>query len=156
MASPGFTHSISLSVSSGGSALCSLQRSRIRSTVSVFEAIRQVSRPESSRHTARVTEPNVELLQGHYDAWNRGDLQWVLDHCTPDCEFRTARILPDTESSYRGHEGIARFWRTWRDPWESLQIEVEANRAGRRRQGAGPAPLPGASRGRARGVNRIR
>lgn len=72
-----------------------------------------------------MTEPNVGLLRGHYDAWNRGDLQWVLDHCTPDCEFRTARILPDTESSYRGHEGIARFWRTWRDPWESLQIKVE-------------------------------
>ncbi len=72
-----------------------------------------------------MTDPNVELLQGHYDAWNQGDLQWVLDHCTPDCEFRTAQILPDTESSYRGHEGIERFWHTWRDPWESLRIEVE-------------------------------
>ena len=72
-----------------------------------------------------MSDPKVELMPELYAAWNRGDLEWLLEHCTPDCEFQTAQILPDTEPSYRGREGVERFWNTFRDPWESLLVEVE-------------------------------
>jgi ketosteroid isomerase-like protein len=54
-----------------------------------------------------------------------GDLEWVLDHITPDYEWRTAQLFPDTEAVYRGREGFRQFWNTFREPWETLLIEVE-------------------------------
>jgi ketosteroid isomerase-like protein len=70
-------------------------------------------------------EENVELVRQSYGAWNRGDLHWMLDHVTPDFEFRTTHLFPDTEDVYRGREGLKRFWNTFRGPWETLLIEVE-------------------------------
>ena len=70
-------------------------------------------------------EKNVELVRQSYEAWNRGDLEWVLDHITPDYEWRTAQLVPDTEAVYRGREGFRQFWNTFREPWETLLIEVE-------------------------------
>jgi ketosteroid isomerase-like protein len=72
-----------------------------------------------------MSKENVELVRQAYEAWNRGDLQWMLEHATPDFEFRTTHLFPDTEDVYRGREGLKRFWNTFRGPWETLQIEVE-------------------------------
>ena len=72
-----------------------------------------------------MSQENVELVRQSYEAWNRGDLEWVLDHITPDFEWRTAQLFPDTEAVYRGREGFRRFWNTFREPWETLLIEVE-------------------------------
>jgi ketosteroid isomerase-like protein len=72
-----------------------------------------------------MSEENVELVREGYEAWNRGDLEWQLDHITPDFEFQTAQLFPDTEAVYRGREGYTQFWRTFREPWESVLIEVE-------------------------------
>jgi ketosteroid isomerase-like protein len=72
-----------------------------------------------------MSEKNVDLVRQGYDAWNRGDLQWLLDHITPDYEFRTAQLFPDTAAVYRGAEGLTRFWNTFREPWETLSIELE-------------------------------
>jgi ketosteroid isomerase-like protein len=72
-----------------------------------------------------MSEENVELVRHTYEAWDRGDLQWLLDRVTPDFEFRTAHLFPDTEDIYRGREGLERFWNTFRAPWETLLIEVE-------------------------------
>jgi len=32
-------------------------------------------------------EQNVALIQKLFDAFGRGDVQTILDHCKPDCEF---------------------------------------------------------------------
>jgi ketosteroid isomerase-like protein len=71
-----------------------------------------------------MSEENVELVRQAYDAWNRGDLEWQLDHITPDFEFQTAQLFPDTERVYRGREGYRQFWNTFREPWETVLIEV--------------------------------
>jgi ketosteroid isomerase-like protein len=72
-----------------------------------------------------MSEQNVELVRQAYEAWNRGDLQWMLDRVTPDFEFRTTHLFPDTEDVYRGREGFRQFWNTFQGPWETLLIEVE-------------------------------
>ena len=72
-----------------------------------------------------MSQENVELMRLGYEAWNRGDLQWQLDHLAPEHEFQTAQLFPDTEAVYRGREGWRRFWKTFREPWESLRVEVE-------------------------------
>ena len=70
-------------------------------------------------------DENVELVRQSYEAWNRGDLEWQLDRITPDFEFRTAHLFPDTEAVYRGREGFRRFWNTFREPWETILVELE-------------------------------
>src|SRR6266480_90389 len=72
-----------------------------------------------------MSEENVELMRQVYEAWNRGDLEWLLDHATPKAEFRTAQLFPDTDVAYRGPEGFREFWNTFREPWETFFIEVE-------------------------------
>jgi ketosteroid isomerase-like protein len=72
-----------------------------------------------------MSHENVELVRQAYEAWNRGDLRWMLNHVSPDFEFRTTHLFPDTEGVYRGREGLKRFWNTFQGPWETLLIEVE-------------------------------
>jgi ketosteroid isomerase-like protein len=72
-----------------------------------------------------MSEENVELGLRGVDAWNRGDLGWILDHLTEDFEFRTAQLFPDLDPIYSGHDGWRAFWRTWRDAWETVTIRVE-------------------------------
>jgi ketosteroid isomerase-like protein len=69
----------------------------------------------------------VELVRQGYEAWNRGDLEWQLKHVSPDFEFRAAGapLFPDTEAVYRGRDGWRQFWEAFREPWETLRIEVE-------------------------------
>jgi ketosteroid isomerase-like protein len=45
-----------------------------------------------------MSEENVELVRQGYEAWNRGDLEWLLEHVTPDYEFWTEQLFPDTEA----------------------------------------------------------
>ena len=72
-----------------------------------------------------MSEENVGLVRQAYEAWNRGDLEWLLNHITPASEFRTARVFPDVEAAYRGQEGFTQFWNAIREPWETFLIEVE-------------------------------
>ena len=53
-----------------------------------------------------MSEENAELVRQGYEAWNRGDLEWLLEHVTPDYEFWTEQLFPDTEALYRGREGL--------------------------------------------------
>ena len=70
-------------------------------------------------------QQNVELVRQSYEAWNRGDLEWLLEHVTPGYEFWTEQLFPDTEAIYRGREGLRQFWNTLQGPWQTLSIEVE-------------------------------
>jgi ketosteroid isomerase-like protein len=72
-----------------------------------------------------MSEENVELVRQGYEAWNRGDLEWLLGRVTSKSEFRPARLFPDTDAAYWGQEGFTQFWNTFREPWATFLIEVE-------------------------------
>jgi ketosteroid isomerase-like protein len=72
-----------------------------------------------------MSEENLETVREVYQAWNRGDLEWVLNRIAPDSEFHTVPLFPDLEHVYRGREGFTRFWKTFRESWESVLTEVE-------------------------------
>jgi len=74
---------------------------------------------------AGMSSQNVELVRSGFEAWNRGDLQWMLDHLSSDWEWQTARLFPGTDPVYRGKEGFTRFWNSFREPWESIRVELE-------------------------------
>jgi ketosteroid isomerase-like protein len=72
-----------------------------------------------------MSQENVELVRESFDAWNRGDLDNFLENISPEWEWHPARLFPGTDAVYHGKEGFTRFWNTFREPWESIRVEVE-------------------------------
>ena len=69
---------------------------------------------------------HVDLVLAGFDAWNRQDLEGFLATLAPDVEFWTSGVFPDFDPVYRGHAGIAEFWRRLHEPWDTLRTDPEA------------------------------
>ena len=72
-----------------------------------------------------MSQENVERLRAVWDAWNRGDLEAILDDLSPETEFSPSGRFMDTQQTYRGREGFVDFWRGFRAAWEEITISVE-------------------------------
>jgi ketosteroid isomerase-like protein len=72
-----------------------------------------------------MSQENVELTRQAYEAWNTGDLDWMLDHMTEDFEFQPGLGFSDLNAVIRGEEGWRRFSETWREAWEDITVTVE-------------------------------
>ena len=79
-----------------------------------------------------MSEENVEIARRLYsiapDAAGvvRGDYDDVfLDYFHPDYELVPPSAYPDTESSYRGKEGVRRWYRQMEEIWDDWRIEAE-------------------------------
>jgi ketosteroid isomerase-like protein len=66
----------------------------------------------------------LELIRQGYEAWNRGDRQWVLDHMSEQVEWITPREDLD-RGVFRGHAGVQEFWEQWRASVGQLDFTVE-------------------------------
>lgn len=66
-----------------------------------------------------------QTIRRLYDAWNRGDVEGVLEHLTGDVEFRTSGVHPGIAAAYHGRDGMLEFWEQFVGTWESLSVEVE-------------------------------
>lgn len=67
---------------------------------------------------------NVEIIRRGLDAYNRGDVEAVLETADPDIEFVPLRSLV-VGGSYRGHDGIRRFFEDLDEEWENRLIHNE-------------------------------
>ncbi len=72
-----------------------------------------------------MSRENVEVVQRGFDAFNRGDLQEMLNHFAPEFELHPSGRWMDTQGVYRGREGWIEFWNTFRAAWESITASVE-------------------------------
>ena len=72
-----------------------------------------------------MSEENVELTRQAYEAWNDGDLDWMLDHMTEDFEFRPGLGFSDIDAVIRGKDGWRRFSEMWNEAWEDITVSVE-------------------------------
>jgi uncharacterized protein len=74
-----------------------------------------------------MSEKNVETVRLAYERLNRGDIDGVVELCDDDVLIdMTERVFnPDT---YRGHDGIRRFYEGVKDAWESYRWNVEETR----------------------------
>jgi uncharacterized protein len=66
----------------------------------------------------------VELVRRGYEAWNSGDRTWVLEHMAKDVEWITPPDDPDP-GTYRGLEGVERYWAQWRAAVGQLGFRFE-------------------------------
>ena len=71
----------------------------------------------------------ASLVSRLVDAFNRGDLEGLLECYHPDLEMRTGFDSTggvwgsDLDEQYRGHEGLMKAAELWAEPWEGLRIE---------------------------------
>jgi ketosteroid isomerase-like protein len=72
-----------------------------------------------------VSTETLELARQAYEAWNRGDFDWVLDHMTDDFELRPGLGFSDLDEVYTGKEGWRRFSRTWSEAWDEITVSVD-------------------------------
>jgi uncharacterized protein len=67
---------------------------------------------------------NVELVRAAYEAWNRGDVDAVLQYLDPDVELRDPPEAPDAQV-WHGHEGYRRQLEQFMAAWAEASIEPE-------------------------------
>jgi ketosteroid isomerase-like protein len=67
---------------------------------------------------------NVEIIRRGLDAYNKGDVEAMLETADPDIEFVPLRSLV-VGGSYRGHEGIRQFFEDLDEEWENRVIRNE-------------------------------
>jgi ketosteroid isomerase-like protein len=69
-----------------------------------------------------MSQENLEVARGAYDAFNRRDLDAYLAAFDPEVEF-TGR-LAEVTGTYRGHPGIREWWDDALSVFPDIQIEV--------------------------------
>jgi len=72
-----------------------------------------------------MSEQNLTLARQAYEAWNRGDANWLLEHMTEDVKVEPMHGSSPFDKVYIGHEGWNRFWKRWRKAWSQIEIRVE-------------------------------
>lgn len=71
-----------------------------------------------------MAEAGVELVRRAYEALNRGDTEGLIELCDPDFELdMSERVF--NPATYRGHDGIRRFYREVREIWEEFHWDPE-------------------------------
>ena len=67
-----------------------------------------------------MSRENVEVVRRVFEASGRGDSDAVMALYDPNVEWDASRTTPlgEFEEVARGHEGLRRFFRRWRDAWE--------------------------------------
>jgi ketosteroid isomerase-like protein len=68
-----------------------------------------------------MSQENVEIARDHYDAFNRGDLDGLMETVAPDAEFAN-RIFGDT---YRGREEIRTMFKGLWEVVENYTVEPD-------------------------------
>jgi|SRR5215218_10272002 len=75
-------------------------------------------------------QANVEVVRLGYEHFNRGDLDWVMEHLDPEIVWEDARQMPDARV-YRGTEEVRSFLRSFGRHWERIRFEpTELREAG--------------------------
>ena len=66
-----------------------------------------------------MSQVNVEIVRRVFEASARGDAEAVLALYDSEVEWDASRTQSGIEDPYyRGHEGLRRFFRQWREAWE--------------------------------------
>ena len=67
---------------------------------------------------------NVEYVRGWIEAWNRGEVEALIEDARPDIEWVVAREHPDS-ATHRGRQEVADYLRDWLSMMPDLRIEIE-------------------------------
>jgi ketosteroid isomerase-like protein len=72
-----------------------------------------------------MSQANVEVVRRVHDAATRRDAETVLALYDADVELDVSRVQVVGQSTYRGHDGLRRFFGEWHEAWESIDYSFE-------------------------------
>ena len=71
-----------------------------------------------------MSQQNVELVQRFEDSWTRRDLESALECVDAEMEFDWSASMGPLKGTYKGHDGLARFWTEMLDAFEHFSPEM--------------------------------
>ena len=77
-----------------------------------------------------MSQKNVDQLYREIlDAWNRGDVEYIVDRAADDVVIDTTLAGVEGSHNFRGHEGIRRWWSEYHDVFPDWHAELLTLRA---------------------------
>jgi uncharacterized protein len=70
-----------------------------------------------------MTQENVELVRAGYAAWERGDLDVIVERADPEIEIVQPPEVPDAKT-YRGKAGVIEAFADWPKQWDEFRAEL--------------------------------
>lgn len=70
-----------------------------------------------------MSDENVEIVSRAFDAFNEDGTEAFLPYVHPDVEFTTPPDLASEPDTYRGHEGVRRYWRSFFEIMDQIRVE---------------------------------
>jgi len=71
-----------------------------------------------------MSQENVELVREGFEAFNRGDFDWLSRSHDPAIEWTTTSEDPDA-TTHRGPEAVRRYFEEWTGSFSGLHGELE-------------------------------
>lgn len=75
-----------------------------------------------------MSQANVEIVKRAIDAFNRRDLDAFMECVTPDIEYYPSLVGTVEGRSFKGREGMDRYFEDVRDSWEDFRIVADEYR----------------------------
>jgi len=76
-----------------------------------------------------MSQENVELAKRGVDALNRRDLDAFAEHCTADVEWFPSMAGTIEGGSYKGREGMERYFEHYEETWERFRVHNDEYRS---------------------------
>jgi len=70
-----------------------------------------------------MSQENVELVCAGYAAWERGDVDLIVERAAPDIEIVQPPEVPDAKT-YRGKAGVIEAFADWPEQWDEFRAEL--------------------------------
>ena len=72
-----------------------------------------------------MSRENVETLRRAYDAFSSGDMGRILAFAHPDLEVVVPPDLSAEPDTYRGHDGVRRYFQSFGDAMDEIHFQPE-------------------------------
>ena len=70
-----------------------------------------------------MSQENVEIVRRGHDAFNRGQFEMPLDEWDEECEFVPAMARAVEAKTYRGHDGLRRYFRELSESFSKIRLD---------------------------------
>lgn len=71
-----------------------------------------------------MSQDRLEIVRRAFDAWNRGDVEEMLDVMDPDIEIRLTGMFTGLGRTLHGHKGFRAVWDELKGTFDQLLIDV--------------------------------
>jgi ketosteroid isomerase-like protein len=72
-----------------------------------------------------MSQENVDIVRRGLEAFNSEDLERILDFIHPDFETEVPPQFSAEPDTYRGHDGIRRYFQSFQDAMREIRFEAE-------------------------------